>query len=70
MLSGCTDCLSQIVFGRDVVTVEDGARSMARDGHCDAFSDAGTNHIPDARAAKVVEDLRGPRPQLPRWAHS
>jgi hypothetical protein len=24
MLSGCTDCLSEIVFGRDVVTVENG----------------------------------------------
>jgi hypothetical protein len=50
--------LTQIVIGRNVVSIEYGPRSMAADRHRDTFAHASADHVPDAAAPQVVKDTR------------
>src|SRR5881409_1537292 len=48
--------LTEIVLGRDVVAVEDGARLVPADLHRHALADTGPHHVAHTAAPEVVEE--------------
>ncbi len=50
--------VGQIGFGDDVVAVEHGPGLVTGDSHRDDFGNSGSDEIPDAGPAKIVEELR------------
>jgi len=56
MLGRLFRSFAKIVIGRDVVSVENGAGSMATDCHRNAFTDTSTDHVAHGRSPEVMKD--------------
>jgi hypothetical protein len=49
-------CLALVLFGSDVVAIENASRQVPADRHGDTFADASADHIPDTRSAQIMKE--------------
>jgi hypothetical protein len=49
-------CVPQIIFGHDIVAVEDTASAVPADAHSSFFPDPGAHHVSHCGSSQVVKD--------------